>query len=214
VIACVLIVSGIVLGFWPDLTLIKQGGSLWAMMILLFSNIPVAIAIILMEDSLKHKRVEMFWMWMWVSFFEMLASLPVIFLDLPIQKIAISKALENIVNGYECLFFGSNVTMEDSFELVGYWYLGYVILLVLAKINLSFIVKFSSSTLMWIAATCALPLANFAFSSEIIMGKSYTRELPYFLIGGLSVGIIGMIVYLSARETQRKRLKIIPSVVE
>lgn len=55
--------------------------------------------------------------------------------------------------------------------IVGWLFVAYVIALIANKSNQAFLIRQNSGTLMWIAATCAVPLAELIFTSKLIFGE-------------------------------------------
>jgi hypothetical protein len=47
------------------------------------------------------------------------------------------------------------VVIDEVTCTVGYWFAAFIVFLVAAKANLSIIIKNDSSSLMWMASTCA-----------------------------------------------------------
>jgi hypothetical protein len=48
----------------------------------------------------------------------------------------------------------------------------YTIALIANKSNQAFLIQQNSGTLMWIAAACAVPLAELIFTSKLIFGEN------------------------------------------
>jgi len=203
-IAVLLILSGIVISLWPSLISIKLNSSVYGIILVLAASIPLSVAIVFMEYQLKRKKLEIYWMWMWINFFEILLIIPLVFAIIPIQGVSIGDIPQNIENGYKCLLRGVNSEPGDACGYVGFWYLAFIIALVTSKVNQVLIIKFNSSSLMWLAASCAVPLAELAFSLELIISNE-KNKLSYFLIIGLLISLIGILIYRSTKEIHKPR---------
>jgi len=199
-----MIIGGIILSFWPSFTSIHFGNAFYGILLVFFANVPQSIASVYMEYHLKRKKLEIYWMWMWINLFEIVVAIPLVFGIIPVQGISIKDIPSNIEAGYRCLFFGHDSDPLDKCHNVGFWYLAFIFVLVADRVNQALIIKYNSASMMWLATTCAVPLANIAFSSPIIMGNAASHLTP-FLIGGLLVVSVGLLLYRSTREVIRAR---------
>jgi len=91
----------------------------------------------------------------------------------------------------------------DACPNVGWWYIAFIVILVLAKINASIIIKYNSSTLMWISSSVAVPLSTIGFNLKFIMGDN-TSHMTVFLWIGLVVVFLGLLLYRSTKEIEKK----------
>jgi len=195
------IIAGIIISLWPELREIRHVGAMYAVLLVLGSSIPLSLAIILMEHTLKLKQLtlhETWVMWTWVNVFEVLAAVPLIVVMLPIQGIPLSHTFTHLHDGFFCLLVGDRA-MGSFCPKVGWWYLGFILVLVATKTNMSLILQWDSATLMWIASTAAVPLSAIAFTWPFIMGRNITHLTPY-LWAGLAVVVVGLILYRSTKE--------------
>ncbi len=168
---------------------------------------------------------------MWVNVFEVIFALPLVFVIIPIQGLSIYEIPKNVLDGYKCLLKGepslhgdmcthcTNYSYSDALVLLIFLLFGFII--IMDKANSAYILKHNSSTLMWIAATCAVPLSSILFTFPFIMGNAAVSiflciepwkpsssylyslldvEMSNYIIVGLIVVMIGLIIYRSTKE--------------
>eukprot|EP00040_Diaphanoeca_grandis_P028379 m.164263 g.164263 ORF g.164263 m.164263 type:complete len:424 (+) comp31331_c1_seq1:210-1481(+) len=192
VVGVVLVVVGIVASSGPQLHDATKSKT-WAAVLIVFAQIPRAIALVMMERMLKHDRLELFWVWMWANVFELLSAIPLTFANMAILEIAQDEYGKHLRDGYQCLFHDC----PDGFL----WFIIFVLFVVAAKAAFAVVMISGSASLVWVAATAAVPLADFLF-----MATPVTREKTnvwYFDLLGLGVVVLGLVLW-NLRPESRK----------
>jgi hypothetical protein len=75
----------------------------------------------------------------------------------------------------------------------------YIVINFIFNVMILVVIRVSSTTLMYIAGTVRLPLANIAFTFTWVMGKKYAQKLSMFDIVGLVVVVLGLVLYKFGR---------------
>ena len=107
----------------------------------------------------------------------------------------------NIGHGYACLFAGINTEKDDNCSDAIVFYIPLMLVIVSSRMNVSLVVQRMNAALMWFVVTCALPLADIAFTLHFIMGDDATSLTPY-IIGGLLLVMAGLLMYRLSREPE------------
>jgi len=203
-VGSLIILGGIILSLSPDFKNLNQSGPFWAIILILTGSFTISIAAIYMEYGLKRFRLQIYKMWAWVNFFEILFALPLVLGIVPIQGLSFSEIPNNVADGYDCLLMGHNSLKGDSCFDIGYLFIIFILVIIVNKSNQAYIIKNNSNTLMWIASTCAVPLSTIAFTLTFIMGNAAT-QLDWEMIVGLIIVCIGLVIYKSTKEIILKK---------
>lgn len=153
-----------------------------ALGLLFLGGVPLSLAVVYFEYALKYRDLDPFVMWTWVNVWEIVFALPLVLVILPIQGIPASMWGQNIANFFSC-FFGQKVVVptDNLCPDSAYWYIGFWLFLISVKVNQAYLIKWNSGSLMWISATCAVPIANLLFTSPYFLHQPFTD----YTIGGL-----------------------------
>ncbi|PRP81161.1 Drug/Metabolite Transporter (DMT) Superfamily [Planoprotostelium fungivorum] len=197
-----LILAGIVISIEPEIVHV-QSATWWRIGLILIGIAFLSTAAVFMEHSLKgYEQLEMFYMWFWINLFEVIFALPVVLLMILVQHIHPRDAPENVWQGFKCLLAGQPSQEGDNCGEVGYWWIGFVSCLILDKINQAYLLRHTSSTLMWISSTCAVPLAALAALIPFLQLKH--SGFSWWEIGGLFAVVCGLILYRITPERQKQ----------
>lgn len=83
-----------------------------------------------------------------------------------------------------------------------------ILFIVSDKSNLVYLLKYGSSTLVWMASPVSVPLSSFVFTSHWLMGNKAT-SLSVETIIGLVLVFVGLLVYKSTQSVEPKRYELI-----
>eukprot|EP00729_Bicosta_minor_P011297 gene11297-21475_t len=186
VVGVVLVLAGIAASSGPQL---KDASvtKAWAAVLVVLAQIPRAIALVIMERVLKKDRLELFWVWMWANVFELLAAIPLTFANLSIMKIP------------------ANVTVQEPEVLDctnGFvWFIIFVLFVVAAKAAFAVVMISGSASLVWVAATAAVPLADLWFIAAPATRQGKSSWLYDVL--GLVVVLFGLVLWHVKPETKK-----------
>jgi len=208
-LGAIILICGIVVTVIPDLIHSKldnvnRSTFVEYVVLVLAATVPNAIAIVYLEYILKFEDIEIMSAWMWINVFELIFGLPLIFAIIPLQRISFSftNIGKNAEYGFACLLLGVNSQSGDACPNVGYYFISYAVVIVLTRLNLTYIVNSESASLLWLSLAVAIPLASIAFTLKEIMGDTATSFNTYIIIG-LIVVVVGLAIYKSSSEIRK-----------
>ena len=190
----IVIIGGVVVSLIPEFgTMGSHHSELWAIVIVVASTVPVAVATVYLEFHLQHGGFNIIWGWCWINVFQFLVGLPLVF-ALPLQGTAFSDIWASVADGASCLFLAQNTYSDDQCGTVGLWYLVYFVFNIAFNISLGWVLKLSSAALYSVASTVALPLSNIAFSLRVLMGDDVT-PWSYWDLAALAIVVVGLVLF-------------------
>eukprot|EP00026_Physarum_polycephalum_P021141 Phypoly_transcript_24201.p1 GENE.Phypoly_transcript_24201~~Phypoly_transcript_24201.p1 ORF type:complete len:181 (+),score=15.06 Phypoly_transcript_24201:26-544(+) len=148
-----------------------------------------------MEKNLKYYKMPVLSSWAWINVFELILTFPLVIAIPPVQGISFSDIPSNVFHGYACFFANYNYGTNTPCNYVGAWFALYIAVLVSNKLLMTYIIQEGSSVLATVSLTCALPLANLAFSSEHIVGACSAEAIYWRQFVGLAIVLVGLIMY-------------------
>eukprot|EP00026_Physarum_polycephalum_P008769 Phypoly_transcript_08869.p1 GENE.Phypoly_transcript_08869~~Phypoly_transcript_08869.p1 ORF type:complete len:357 (+),score=28.79 Phypoly_transcript_08869:158-1072(+) len=183
-LGALMIFGGILFVVWPKLVAknVDSNNEWWAAGLVMLSTLFHSSAIVYMEKNLKYYKMPVLSSWAWINVFELILTFPLVIAIPPVQGISFSDIPSNVFNGYACFFANYNYGTNTPCNYVGAWFALYIAVLVSNKLLMTYIIQEGSSVLATVSLTCALPLANLAFSSEHIVGACSAEAIciPFF----------------------------------
>jgi len=154
-----------------------------AAMLVLLSSIPNALALVLMERLLKHTRVDVWWLWMWVNVYEVLVAFPIAVAQMKIEN----------VSSYNTALHDGYTQFFHSYTVV--WFALFIVFVVANKALSYIVILTDSATLNWMALAAAIPLADLFFS---LTPETRARDATWMWavdIAGLIIVVSGLALY-------------------
>jgi drug/metabolite transporter (DMT)-like permease len=174
---------------------------LWALVVIL-SCIPMTLSSLYKEMVLSEVELHPLYLNGWTAFFQFFFSLA---LAIPAGKLtspplSSSDLMSNLHNGWSCYFnaqgsIDTGCHPDDMCEQAFWIFNLNFVMVVLYTILAIYLLKYGSTSLLYLASTITVPLGNIVFSIQSIPG--YT---PMHLsdILGLIVIVTGLVLYRSA----------------
>jgi len=63
------------------------------------------------------------------------------------------------------------------------------------NIYILLVMQHGSATLMWVASTLSVPLANFAFMIGFFVGTEFETKFSWFNLGALVLVVVGLVIF-------------------
>ena len=198
---CALLLGGVALSVQPALA--AASAEALGVLLLVLSNLPLAVSFLFLEHNLKrhHQRLSIPWLWLWICVFE----LPIGFLFSPgnalVQGLPMGQIFPNFVDGFRCLFAGSDGGQSTGCGRALAFYLASIPPGLAMNMSFGHLNKLTSASLVFTLRTVSLVLASLFFAFPFVMGDEVT-PLSAPLVGGVLLVTVGLIVYVSRGEPE------------
>jgi len=237
--ACI-ILCGLVISVWPSLTGGDGGGPIVWDLVFFLATIPTALSGVYKEIAFREvEDMDVWWLNGWVVLYQFLIGLLYAPLAAVMSDVAISDIPENIWQGAQCVFAGTNFVTESdddcstdtdcggdgdtccdscngSIDTVSAMPAIWGLILYMSfnltyNILLVLVIKHGSAALMYIASTVVLPLGSLCFTLPAFLGE-HARSFTAFDGAGLGVVLLGLIFYRFV-GAKKKETPIVPEAV-
>jgi drug/metabolite transporter (DMT)-like permease len=189
-----------------------SSGRALRVVLILCSAVPLAGAIAALDAHFaRNPRLGLLAVWAWVNLAELVAALPLALLVLPVQGLPLSAFGPNVRDGTRCLFAdtgpaaagggggdggGSSgdvdvAAADDDCSGSLASFLGFIAVLVLARVNQAHLVRAGTSSLSFVSGACAVPIAEALMAIPGFMphGASHAKWHA-----GMAVGIVAVTI--------------------
>jgi len=205
-----MVICGIVIETWPEISL-PQGNEIFYSIVLVTSNLPLSIFLILSEKWLKGDNIDVFVFRGWEAIFEALIGILFIFIIyIPrphFHNIQFSQSVDYLSGTFNCFFDldngNQNIDCNNTLLL-------YAILLaanIVGEITSLSILKYISAGAYAIGSAALLPTTSLLFMIKFLAGSAVVSNLSTQTIFSLAVITIGIILYRYKPEAKMKRKK-------
>jgi len=232
-----IILAGLVISVWPALTGGDGGGPILWDVIFFLATIPTALSGVYKEIAFREVAdMDVWWLNGWVVLYQFLIGLLYAPLAAIMSDVAISDIPENIWQGAQCVFAGTNFisnpdddcstdtdcggdgdqccdscdgSISGVSEVPAIWGLIlYMSFNLTYNILLVLVIKHGSAALMYVASTVVLPLGSLCFIIPAFLGDHATSFTAYNG-AGLVVVLLGLIFYRFV-GAKKKETPIVP----
>jgi drug/metabolite transporter (DMT)-like permease len=165
-----------------------------ALVVLILSQLPMAVYTVWSEPLLQSGRLDTFWLLFFISLFHTILAIPT-FLLTPILvsgvPFTLSAIWANVRDGFTCFFAGTSSSPLDFCADAGFIFIPYSVFIIVYALLGLYIVRNMSASVTALANGAALPIASLLFSVSIFGGDPFSL----WVILGVCLAFAGIVIY-------------------